>query len=181
VQITTREWNDPRLGLARPHALVTLDHVRASLPAWCRLETPIALQQRALGNRRDRLHRQILADWLAESGYPMTATLAEAIRLSLKTPETFFLPYPQRQAAVPFTCAWNGWLLGSPSDNPQDLIQHLWFDMPERLDPPRRQGRYPERASRIPPACGASGNSGAGSTGTTPPPVSASPAPSRTG
>jgi hypothetical protein len=35
----------------------------------------------------------------------MTATLAEAIRLSLKTPETFFLPYPLRQAATPFTCA----------------------------------------------------------------------------
>jgi len=143
VQITTREWNDPRLGLARPHALVTLDHVRAPLPAWCRLETPIALLQRALGAHRNRLHRQVLADWLADGGYPVTATLVEAIRLSLKTPETFFLPYPQRLATVPFTCAWNGWLLGSPSDNPQDLIQHLWLDRPERLDPPRRQGRYP--------------------------------------
>ena len=100
--------------------------------------------QRALADHRDRLHRQVLADWLAESGYPMTPTLAEAIRLSLKTPETYFLPYNQRQAAVPFTCAWNGWLLGSPSDNPQDLIQHLWLGRPEILDPPRRQGRYPE-------------------------------------
>ena len=144
VQITTREWNDPRLGLARSHALTTLEHVRAPLPACCRLETPIALLQRAVGNPRDRLHRQVLADWLADSGYPVTATLAEAIRLSLKTPETFFLPYPLRQVAVPFTCAWNGWLLGSPSDHPQDLLQHLWLDRPESLDPPRRQGRYPE-------------------------------------
>ncbi|MFM8931812.1 MAG: hypothetical protein ACKOS8_08050, partial [Gemmataceae bacterium] len=68
VQITTREWNDPRLGLARPHSLITLESVQAPLPAWCRLETPIALLERAVGNPRERLHRQVLADWLAESG-----------------------------------------------------------------------------------------------------------------
>ena len=142
--LESTEFLAPGLGLARPHGILTWDTIQAPLPAWCRLPSPLTLLQRAIREPAERLHRQVLADWLADCGHPLTATLAEALRLSLRNPETFFLPYPLREQAAPFTCAWDGWLFGNPPTDPGDPVSRLWLDLPESIGPPRRQGRYPE-------------------------------------
>ena len=110
-------------------------HCHKELPQWCYESEAIGLLRNMRANHEDKMPREVFADWLEQSGIPAGEIMAETARKSLESRSFEMFPQEAIKATLPFTGAWNGWLMASKPENYPDGLSAEWLKVRHLADP----------------------------------------------
>ena len=147
--VVTEEWPHSRLGHIvtvsgylfqdRSHQRIFRPqmehHSHNSLPQWCHEKEALSLLRDMRTNHDAKLPREVFADWLEQSSIPGGEVMAETARRSIESRSFIMFPQEAIKATLPFTGAWNGWLMASKPEHYPEGLSAEWLKVRHLADP----------------------------------------------